>query len=146
MPLKMRTGADYRNRATGSGLRPGTFAAQLLRRHANHEAGRRVVHRRGFRIRPHVGVREPLQQLRRATLLDPRGSAHDEVPRQPALAESLSLDGDRYTRILLDVLDLPVAAEVRADDLIVVQADPDAGHLRAAVGVERDHVAERVGL
>ena len=39
-----------------------------------------------------------------------------------------------------------MAEEVAADDLVVLDPDPDDRHLRAAVGVQRDEMGERPGL
>src|SRR4029453_16629108 len=79
-------------------------------------------------------------------LLDPGTAVDDEVAAKADRAQALALDREHDPRIALAVLPLLVSGHVPADDLVAVEADPDAAHLRAPVGVERDVVGERVGL
>jgi hypothetical protein len=71
---------------------------------------------------------------------------HDEVLAQAHGVEAAALDRQQNPRVALDIAHLQPVGHVAADDLVAIEADPDRGGLRAAVGVERHEVGERVGL
>lgn len=93
-----------------------------------------------------VRLRELLQELRGAALRDPCLPVDDEVVLHPDCVLAQRLDRERHARVALDVLHLLVAAQVRADDLVALEPDPDAGHLRAPIRVQRHQMGEPVGL
>ena len=65
----------------------------------------------------------------------------------PDLVPRRQLDRERDPRITHDVLQLLlVGREVAADELVPVDADPDARDLWTAVTVEGDEMSERSGL
>src|SRR4029450_11866389 len=85
--------------------------------------------------------------LGRASLLYPRAPMDDEVLLQAGRLEFRPFDRKRDAWIAGEVGQLPlVGAERPGDDLVPVQPDPDAAHLRRAVRVERDEVRERVRI
>jgi hypothetical protein len=71
---------------------------------------------------------------------------HDEVLLQTGRLDLSALDRERNARITGDVLKLSPLPEVARDDLVPIQSNPDAGHLRRAVRVERDEMGERIRL
>ena len=89
---------------------------------------------------------EPLQELRRAALLDRRAAVDDQVLAEPERVGLRSLDRDRHARVPADVAQLLLLAQVRGDDVVAVEADPDDRDLRAPVRIDRDEVGEPVGL
>src|SRR5262249_50272126 len=104
---------------------------------AEHVAGRRAWPREPG-SRSHVHLREPPEQLGRTALLDAGSAVDDEILLQPHPVSPLRRNRERDPRVALDVAHL-LAPRQRPDDyLIALQPDPDAGHLRAAVAVERD--------
>lgn len=82
---------------------PGADPAHPLDADDEPPAGRRVVHRREADVRAEVHVREPLQELRRAALLDARAAVDDEVLLQPGRLDLAALEGERHARVALDV-------------------------------------------
>src|SRR5918999_1137437 len=66
----------------------------------------------------------------------------DQVMLQTELVALLSLDRQGNARVALYVLDLPVARQVPAHDLVAVQAHPDAAHLRRSVWIQRYQVSQ----
>ena len=125
---------------------PRADAAEPLDGRAEDEPGRRVGHRRKAHVGTEVDVRQALQELGGAALLDPRAPVDDQVLLEPGRLHDRSLDRQRDARLALHVSQLLLPAEMPRDDLVAVQADPDARHLRTTVGVQRDEVRERVGL
>ena len=95
----------------------------------------------------HVGteihVRQPLQELRGAALGDASMAVHDEVLLQAGRVELRSLERDDDARVALDVADLLVQRQVACHELVSVEPDPDARHLRGPVLVERDEMGQR---
>src|SRR5262245_40939951 len=91
-------------------------------------------------------MREPLQQLWRTSLGDAGAPVHDEVVLQARPVQTRSLDRDDDPLVALDVADLLLPPQVTGDELVILEPHPDARHLRAAVGVERDEVGQRAGL
>jgi hypothetical protein len=91
-------------------------------------------------------VGQPLEQRGRAARLDRRMPVDDEVLAQAARVEPQALDRQADAGVALEVGDLARAEQVGRDDLVAVEAGPDAADLWAAVGVQRDHVDERRGL
>ena len=96
---------------------------------------------------PEVDAGKPLQELRRSARLESRTTVDDEVLLEAGRLHDGALDRERDTRVAGDVAELPLReAEMPGDDLVALEPDPDAGHLRRAVPVERDQVRERAGL
>jgi hypothetical protein len=124
----------------------GPHAADPLRRDAGDHPGRRIGHRRELHARADVRLRELLQELWGAALGDSCLPVDDEVVLHPDRVLARRLDRERHARVALDVLHLLEAAEVRADDLVALEPDPDAGHLRAPVRIQRHQVGEPVRL
>jgi hypothetical protein len=79
-------------------------------------------------------VGEALEQGRGAACLKPRGAADHEVLAQADRVDGVAFDRQRNARIGGDVAQLVLALiEVAGDDLVSVEADPDARDARAAV-------------
>ena len=95
---------------------------------------------------PTYTLRQPLQQLRRASLRDPGTAVEDDVVPHAELVGARCLQRERDGGVALHVADLAMPGEVARDDLVPLDADPDNRHLRAAVGVHRHEVRERAGL
>ena len=89
-------------------------------------------------------MREPLEQVSSATLDEPRPTVDDEVFLQARRMDLRALDREGDPWIARHVLQLPlVGAKVTRHDLVAFEADPDAGELRRAVGIQRHEVRER---
>ena len=84
-------------------------------------------------------MRQALQELGRAALLDPSAPVDDQVLLEPGRLHDGSLQGQRDARIAFHVPQLLLRVQVPGDDLVAVEADPDARDLRCAVGVRRSH-------
>jgi hypothetical protein len=108
---------------------PRADAADPLNGDAHHVSARRVVHRWELHIGPKIGVREALQELRAAALLEACPPVHDEVLPQPGRLDLTPLEGQSDTRVAADVAELLLIGEVSGHNLVAVQADPDAGDL-----------------
>jgi hypothetical protein len=91
-------------------------------------------------------VRQPLEQLGRAALLDRSTSVDYEVLPHANRIGDRRLDGERDPWVASDVAELLLLAEMRGDDVLAFETDPDDRHLRAPVRVDRDEVGEAVGL
>src|ERR1044072_8751813 len=63
----------------------------------------------------------------------PRAPGFTEEPLRPPRPALAPLERPRHARIAADVVELAPRAERREDDVAVLEADPDAAHLRAAV-------------
>jgi hypothetical protein len=66
----------------------------------------------------------------------------DEIVAQAHLVRLLALDGEGDARVALDVAELLLRKEMTGHDLVSVDPDPDAGHLRASVRIQRNEVCE----
>jgi GNAT superfamily N-acetyltransferase len=131
---------DHADAALAGG--PGADAAEALGRDVGHSARRRIRHRRERRPRTDVRLRQLLQELGRAALGDPGAAVDDEVMAQAHLVRLFALDGEGDAGVVLDVAELLLREEMAGHDLVPVHPDPDAGHLRAPVGVERHEMCE----
>jgi hypothetical protein len=88
-------------------------------------------------------MRQPLQELRRTALRHARGAVDDEVFLQPRWVDAGALELHCDTRVSPNVPNLLVLGQVSGNELVPVNPDPHAGHLRAAVSVQRDEMCER---
>src|SRR3954462_340088 len=126
---------------------PRSDAPDAVARDPHHEARRRVVHRRELHVRAEVGEREALQQLRGTALLESRTAVKHEVLLQPGRVDLRPFERQGDARLASDVLQLAlIAPQMPGDELVSVEADPDASHLGRAVLVQRDQVRQRAGL
>ena len=99
----------------------------------------------GTHVRAEVDVREALQQLGRAALLEPGAAVDDEVLLQSRRVDSRALERERDAGIPANIAQLPLAGrEVPGDELVAI--DPAQTHVTWASSVERDQVRERAGL
>ena len=77
-----------------------------------------------------VNVGELLQQIRCPAVDEAGTTVDDQVLLQAGRLDLGPLDREGDTRIACDVLQFSlIEAQVARDDLVVVQADPDAGDL-----------------
>ena len=89
-------------------------------------------------------MRELLKQRGRSALLDSRAAVDDNVLAQSGRVDLGALEGDRDARIPPDVLELSLAwIQMRRDQLLALDRNPHAGHLRGAGRADRDQMAER---
>jgi hypothetical protein len=88
-------------------------------------AGRRVGHGRKLDPGAEVCLRQALEQVGATALGDSRAAVDDQVMLEAELVALLSLDRQGDARVALYVLDLPVARQVPAHDLVAVQANPE---------------------
>src|ERR1700759_3670622 len=70
----------------------------------------------------------------------------DDVLIEAKLVARSGLNGHRDARVTADVSNLPVLRQVRGDDLVSVQADPDDRDLRSSVWLERHQMSQRSSL
>jgi hypothetical protein len=91
-------------------------------------------------------VGQALQQLGPSPLLDARAAVDDEVLLEPDAADLGALEREGHPRVATDVVELAPRAERGEDDVAVLEADPHAADLRAAVLVVGHQVRERVAL
>ena len=98
---------------------------------------RRVVHRRKLDVGAKLGASKLLKQFRSAALRDSTAPMDDDVLIEANLVARASLNGQCDARVTADVSNLPVLGQVRGDDLIAVQPDPDDRDLRSSVWLER---------
>jgi hypothetical protein len=76
-----------------------------------------------------VDVCQLLREGSSSALLNTSPAVHHKIFVQPALIESLRLDGSRDAVVTLDVAHFLAALHVPADDLIAAYRGPDAAHL-----------------
>jgi hypothetical protein len=94
----------------------------------------------------HVDLRQPVEQVPRVLAgLDGGAGMQHGVRIQKDTRLVRRVERQHRARVALDVAHLLGPAHVAADDLVTVQPDPDHGHLRAAVGVDRGQVRQRTG-
>jgi len=125
------------------GFGPDVLTLQSVRSDAEDEPGRRVVHVGEPPLVAEVDVRQPLEQLGAATLLDPGRAVHHEVLVDVLVVPRLRLVRQHDAGVAADVLELAlVGVQVCGDDVVTVHARPDADDVRAAVRVQRDDVGE----
>src|SRR4051794_22245413 len=130
-----------RIRRSGS---PGTDAAHAADLDPQAHARRWIVHRRETHVRTQVDVGELLEQFGGAALLDRCCAVHDGVLEQSRRLDLAALERHGHARVTCNVLDLLQArVEVSGEQVVAVDPDPDAGHLRAAVGIRRHEMAKR---
>jgi hypothetical protein len=70
----------------------------------------------------------------------------DDILLETEVVHARALDREGDPRVALDVSELLLPEQMTRDDLVVVQADPHAAHLRAPVPVEGDEVRDPVRL
>jgi hypothetical protein len=88
-------------------------------------------------------VRQLLEQLGRAALLDHGGAVGDEVLAQAGRPDLGALEGEGHPRVAPDVPDLElVRVEMRREQVVALDRHPDDGHVRRAVAADRGEVAE----
>ena len=86
---------------------------------------------------------ELLQQLGRAALLDRRPPVDDHVLAQSRRPHLGALERDRHVRVAADVLELPQPGiQMRGEQVVAVDGDPHARHLRPSLAADRDEMAE----
>jgi hypothetical protein len=108
--------------------------------------GRRVVHRRKLHIGPEISTSKLLKQLRCTALGDASTAVDDDVFIKSNLVARTGLNGQRDAWVTANVSDLPVLGQVRRDDLVAIQSDPDNRDLRPSVRLERHQVRQRSAL
>ena len=87
---------------------------------------------------------EALQELGSAARLDAGRAVDDQVLLEPRRVHRGPLDREDDPPVAANVAKLLlVASQVARDEFVAVETNPDAGHLRRAVGVESDEVGER---
>lgn len=92
-------------------------------------------------------MREPLQKVRRAALLEARGSVDDEVLLQAWRLKLGAFERDRHTRVMPDVAQLLLRrVEMAGNDVVALEADPNAADLRGTVGGQRDQMGQGARL
>jgi hypothetical protein len=85
-----------------------------------------------------------LEQLRRPALLDRRRAVDDEVLEQAGRADRAALERERDARVAADVLELAlVRVQVRGEQVVAVDRDPDQRDLGSAARADRREMAER---
>ena len=130
--------------ASGWLLSPRADAAHPLDGDPHPDARRRIVHRRKAHRGAEIHVRKLLQQLGSSALLDRGPAMHDEVLEQAGWLDLGSFERDRHTGIAPDVLELSQPRiQVRGEQVVSLDGNPHARHLRAAVRVGGDQMAER---
>src|SRR5215207_11650557 len=88
-------------------------------------------------------MRELLEQLGSSTLLDCRSAVDDHVLAQAGRVDLGALEGDRDAGIPADVLELPLARiQMRREQLVALDRNPHAGHLRGTGRADRDQMTE----
>ena len=92
---------------------------------------------------PDVGLGKVVKQLGRTALGDPGTTRDDEVVIQ-ATRLPAGLHGEDHARVSLDIFHLLVRAQMGAHDFLSLQAGPDDGDVRAAVGIEGHQVGPGV--
>ena len=86
----------------------------------------------------------PAEQLGRAAFFDPGPAVHGEVLLQARGMDLRTLERQHNARVAPRVLKLAlIAGQVVGDELLAVEPDPDARHLRRAVLAECDEMGER---
>ncbi len=116
---------------------PWSDTAYPINRDVSDVTRRRVVHRRKLDIGAEIGASKLLKQFRGTSLRDSTAPMDDDVLIEANLVARAGLNGQCDARVTADVSNLPVLGQVRGDDLIAVQADPDDRHLRSSVWLER---------
>jgi hypothetical protein len=92
-------------------------------------------------------VRQALEELGRAAVLEPRPPVDDEVLLEAGRLDLGALDRERRPRVACDVPELLLPGpEMAGHDLVPVEAHPDTRDLGRAVAVQRHEVGERAGL
>jgi hypothetical protein len=101
----------------------------------------------GNRLGAQIDASELLQELRGATLLDPRHPVHDDVLAQTWRLDLGALERDGEAGLAPDVLELSqIRVEVGGEQIFSLDRRPDAGHLGSAVRIDRDQMAQRARL
>jgi hypothetical protein len=127
--------------------RPGADSAETVDRDPHHVARGRIVHRRELDVRAEIDARQPLQQFRRAALDEARAPVDHQVLLQAGRLDLASLDRKRNARIAGHVLQLAlIRSEMTGNEVVSVQPNPDARHLRRTVAIERDEMGKRTRL
>jgi len=116
---------------------PWSDTPDALNRDVSDVTRRRVVHRRKLDIGAKIGAGKVLKQFRSAPLRDSTAAMDDDVLIEANLVARAGLNGQCDARVTADVSNLPVLRQVRGDDLIAVQADPDDRDLRSSIWLER---------
>jgi hypothetical protein len=125
---------------------PRADAGDSLCCDAQRAARWRIIHRWERNIGSQVDVREALEQLRCATLLNPGTAVDDEVLLQAGRVNTRALERERNTWVAADIDELLSLTQVPGDDVFPVESDPDAGDLRRTVPTNGDEVGERTRL
>src|SRR5215217_6384157 len=73
----------------------------------------------------HVGVGETLQKISCATLGDPCPPVHNKIFLESQRVRTVAEHGERHAWLALHVLDFLPDTHMGADELIVLDADPD---------------------
>jgi hypothetical protein len=123
---------------------PRTFATDALGRDAKDIPRSIKAGRREDRLRAHVDVGQPLKKLGGPAYFYGRQSMDDEVLAESAIAQRRRLQREDDAWVTFDVLDLLAALHVAADDLLAVEADPDATELSAAVSIQGHEMGEGI--
>src|SRR5579875_1996147 len=123
----------------GSAGGPGPDAADAIDSVAHDVAGPSLA--RKLRVWRHVHLGQTVEQIPGLIArLHASGGAEHRVGVQQRAMVPRRIEGEHDARVALDVLELAVVAHVSADDLGPVEADPDHGDLRAAIGIDRGEV------
>jgi len=143
-PWKGERGAGFERGARDGWVPPLTASpapwsdtTDAVNRDVSNVTRRRVVHRRKLDIGAKIDAGKLLKQFRSAPLRDSTAAMNDDVLIEANLVAGAGLNGQCDARVTANVSNLPVLRQVRGDDLIAVQADPDDRDLRSSVWLER---------
>src|SRR5919201_4192504 len=134
------SGAGPVNQPKGRSRSPPRPRSASGRRAGDHPSAESAPRGRGTR------AREILKQLRGAAFLDLRSAIDDDVLAQAPRLDLGPLEGDRHPGISLDVLELSLPwIEMRREEIVALDCNPDARHLRGAVSAAHDGRARPPG-
>ena len=144
-PVKPERHLARRGLGSVRGRPPGPDAADAFDGVTHEIAG--ALGSRELGVRGHIDLGQAIEQVPGGLARLDRGSRlkHGVLVEEGA-GHPRRVEGQDDARIPLDVPELHVSRHVTADEIIAVQSDPDNGHLRAAVGVDRAQVRHRAGL
>src|SRR5262249_45023565 len=126
---------------------PRTLTGHALRSNAHDETRRRIGHWRKSCARPDVHLSQLLQQLGRATLGDSSSTMHHQIVMHPNSVRGWRFERDDDAGVASHIPKLLLrAAQMRCDELVTVDADPNDGYLWAPISIHGHQMTHRTAV
>jgi hypothetical protein len=126
---------------------PRALPGDAIRCNPHDVTGRRIGHWRKTCARSDVHLRQPLQQLGSAIFGNSRSTMHDQIVTHANSIRAWRLERNSDAGIASYIPQLLLrAAQMRSNQFVTFNTNPDNGDLWAAISINGDQMSQRTTL